>query len=160
MGVTCHSIHAPPWIRPCYLVTLVFGCRSVDVASDRTCTKILLLHFARPSCVWGIYFLLMDYRLKWVILEHPIKLEKSPTLLPRKSEPVAKAVTDLSTRALFGLCVASVAEPTEHSCKERLHQASVAQRLESNVQRLNYYPVNKCCQNHLSHPVDSELSSV
>ena len=77
----------------------------------------------------------------------------------RKSEPTAKAVMDLSTRPLFGLCVASVARPTERSCKERLHQASVVQRLESVIQRINYYPVNKCYQNLLSHPVDSELSS-
>lgn len=51
MGVTSRSTH-PTWIRPCYLITLVLGCRSVDVTSDRTCSKILP-HFARSFLLFG-----------------------------------------------------------------------------------------------------------
>ena len=39
-----------------------------------------------------------------------------------------------------------------------LHQAPVAQKLDSAVHQINHYPVDKCLKNQLHHQADRDLS--
>ena len=47
-----------------------------------------------------------------------------------------------------------VVDESEHDS-----QASVVQRLDSAIQQINHYSLDKCDQNLLSYPVESDLSN-
>lgn len=44
------------------------------------------------------------------------------------------------------------------SCSRVRLQARVAQRLDNTIRRINQYSVDKCWQNNIHYPLDSELS--
>ena len=42
--------------------------------------------------------------------------------------------------------------------KHAEHQVPVVQKMDNAIHRINHYPVDKCCQNKLRYPLDSDLS--
>ena len=52
----------------------------------------------------------------------------------------------------------SIFVSTETKYVSQIHLAPVVQRVDSAIHRINHYPADKCWENKLDYPLDSDLS--
>ena len=50
------------------------------------------------------------------------------------------------------------ARESQHAVTSSVHLAPVVQRVDNAIHRINHYPADKCWENKLDYPLDSDLS--